>query len=148
MNELRILHECEEAGLVHNISNCEGEISCLCACRTCCCGALKSLKFGGTNASGPSRFVVAYDESKCVLCETCVGVCPMEAISISDQKLVIEFDRCIGCGLCVFNCPEGSLHMVLREEQPKVYPDDESLWRKISTEALVGLVKKKIIGRY
>ena len=124
---IRILHECEEAGLVHNISNCEGGISSLCARCICSCGAMKSLKFGGTNGSGPSRFIVSHDESKCVLCETCAVVCPIEAISISNQKLVIEFDRCIGCGPCVFNCPEGSLHMVVRGTPPKIFADDESL---------------------
>ncbi len=145
---LRILHECEEAGLVHNVSNCKGHISVLCACCACSCGVIKSWKLGGTNAGGPSRFVVAYDKSKCVLCKACVDVCPIDIISASDQGIEIDLERCIGCGLCVYNCPESSLHMVLREHPPKVYADGKGLMRRMSIEALVGLVKKKVMGKY
>ena len=41
-----ILRDAEEAGLVHNISNCEGKISSLCNCCVCSRWAMESLKFG------------------------------------------------------------------------------------------------------
>ena len=41
----------------------------------------------------------------CVGCETCVPVCPVEAISMNDDKAVIDQDICTGCESCVSECP-------------------------------------------
>ncbi|MCK5706826.1 MAG: 4Fe-4S binding protein [Candidatus Aureabacteria bacterium] len=44
------------------------------------------------------------DSSKCTGCGACVGVCPVEAITIENGKAVIN-DLCIDCGACVGACP-------------------------------------------
>ena len=41
----------------------------------------------------------------CVGCETCVPVCPVEAISMNDDKAVIDQDTCTGCESCIPECP-------------------------------------------
>lgn len=41
----------------------------------------------------------------CVGCETCVGECPMEAISMADGKAVIDQDKCGQCMSCIPACP-------------------------------------------
>ncbi len=41
----------------------------------------------------------------CVGCETCVPVCPVEAISMADGKAVIDQDTCTDCQTCVDECP-------------------------------------------
>ena len=41
----------------------------------------------------------------CVGCETCVPVCPVEAISMNDDKAVIDQDTCTGCESCISECP-------------------------------------------
>lgn len=102
---------------------------------------------GKTNAGGPSRFVVAFEVGKCVLCEECLDVCPMSNISIEDGSLKIEFDHCIGCGQCVSHCPDGALYMELRKKQPKIHADNNALFRRLNIEALVGLAVNKITGR-
>lgn len=45
------------------------------------------------------------DKDVCVGCEACVGVCPVEAISMIDGKAEVEPDKCIECGSCVPVCP-------------------------------------------
>jgi dihydromethanopterin reductase (acceptor) len=44
-------------------------------------------------------------EERCDGCGECVQVCPPGAISIVDQKAVIERKLCEECGECVQACP-------------------------------------------
>ena len=45
------------------------------------------------------------DDSKCVGCESCVGECPVSAISMNDGHAVVNADECVDCGACVGACP-------------------------------------------
>lgn len=51
------------------------------------------------------------DVEKCTGCESCVPVCPVEAIVMENGKAVISEDDCIECGVCVDECPEGAISM-------------------------------------
>jgi len=51
----------------------------------------------------PIKIIV--DAHLCVLCGACKAVCPVEAISIADDKPTIDEEKCIHCGLCNFHCP-------------------------------------------
>ncbi len=42
---------------------------------------------------------------ECVGCETCVPVCPVEAISMVDDVALIDQDTCTECEACVPSCP-------------------------------------------
>lgn len=46
------------------------------------------------------------DVEKCSACETCIEVCPSEAISMVDNHAFIDVDECIECGACEAECPE------------------------------------------
>jgi NADPH-dependent glutamate synthase beta subunit-like oxidoreductase len=48
----------------------------------------------------------------CVLCDNCVAVCPDLAVKRSGDGYVVLADYCKGCGLCVKECPTGSMEMV------------------------------------
>jgi len=50
------------------------------------------------------------DKSKCVGCEACVGVCPVEAISMQDGVAQVG-DACIDCGACVGECPSEAISL-------------------------------------
>lgn len=41
----------------------------------------------------------------CIACGSCVGACPVGAISQEGDKVVINKDVCISCGLCATVCP-------------------------------------------
>ncbi|MDY7041462.1 MAG: 4Fe-4S binding protein, partial [Chloroflexota bacterium] len=144
---LDIIWQCEELGLVHNVDNCREGIQGLCNCCSCCCVVLRAWQLGQTNASGPSRYVVVFDEDKCTLCENCVSRCPTPARAVRDGRLVVDAGTCVGCGLCVTACQQGANRMVLREEQPKIPKDHDSLYSKIGREAIVGMVKRRVFGR-
>lgn len=39
----------------------------------------------------------------CIKCGGCIGVCPVGAISISDQKFIVDSNKCFGCGKCTMS---------------------------------------------
>ena len=49
------------------------------------------------------------NKDMCVGCETCVGTCPVEAISMADDKAVVNPDVCVECGACVSACPSEAI---------------------------------------
>lgn len=53
----------------------------------------------------PKAIIECYEEIPCNPCSTS---CPFDAIHIGEDintKPVVNFDKCTGCGICVFNCP-------------------------------------------
>lgn len=47
--------------------------------------------------------------STCIGCGLCVVECPTGAISLSDGKAVIDPETCILCGLCTSSCPTDAI---------------------------------------
>jgi 2-oxoacid:acceptor oxidoreductase delta subunit (pyruvate/2-ketoisovalerate family) len=48
----------------------------------------------------------------CFGCDNCYGVCPDNAIvKLGNGQYEIDYDYCKGCGLCVAECPCGSIEM-------------------------------------
>ena len=48
----------------------------------------------------------------CFGCDNCYGVCPDNAIiKLGNGQYEIDYDFCKGCGLCVAECPCGSIEM-------------------------------------
>jgi NADPH-dependent glutamate synthase beta subunit-like oxidoreductase len=48
----------------------------------------------------------------CFGCDNCYGVCPDNAIiKLGNGRYEIDYDYCKGCGLCVAECPCGSIEM-------------------------------------
>ena len=48
---------------------------------------------------------------RCISCAGCVGVCPVDTITLKEIHLTIDQDPCISCGLCIQFCPVGALTM-------------------------------------
>lgn len=49
------------------------------------------------------------DIEKCSACETCIDICPTEAISMVDGHAFIDMEECIECASCVAECPEEAI---------------------------------------
>lgn len=47
----------------------------------------------------------------CIFCDNCMYYCPDMAITRIDQAYAVSSDFCKGCGLCVNECPTGSIAM-------------------------------------
>ena len=46
---------------------------------------------------------------QCTGQKKCVEVCPVDAISMVNEKAQIDPDTCIECGACMEECPEGAI---------------------------------------
>ena len=52
---------------------------------------------------------VEVHHGRCISCAGCVGVCPVDTITLRELTLVVEQGPCISCGLCIQMCPVGAL---------------------------------------
>lgn len=50
--------------------------------------------------------VPEWDADACTRCELCVPACPVDAISVQDDRYLCDMERCILCSVCVVRCPE------------------------------------------
>ena len=56
-----------------------------------------------------SKPSIEWFAAKCIGCETCILICPNEALSITEKGLNIDREKCNACGKCVDNCPSSAL---------------------------------------
>ena len=49
--------------------------------------------------------VAAVDVETCSGCGECVDACPLDAITMENDKAVVDDDTCGDCGACVDGCP-------------------------------------------
>ena len=57
-----------------------------------------------------SDYRVVVNSDLCVGCGICKDICPAGAISL-EEIAVIDSERCTGCGLCLDQCPRGALSL-------------------------------------
>ncbi len=57
------------------------------------------------------------DQDKCQTCARCISFCPVGAIRVKEQKLIIESDDCVECGVCARSgvCQDGAF---IKEDLP------------------------------
>ncbi len=53
------------------------------------------------------------DPETCTACESCVDACPVEAISMDEEKdiAVVDVETCTDCESCVEVCPVEAISM-------------------------------------
>lgn len=87
-------------------------------CRTC--EMVCSVKHEGVINPYRSRIKVVRDQEcervpmTCAQCEQpkCAAICPVKAISRDEElgRVVVDYDACIGCRMCVTACPFGLMN--------------------------------------
>jgi Fe-S-cluster-containing hydrogenase component 2 len=124
---LAILRRSEEEGLVVHILNSQ-EVEAMCACCSCCCGMLISLKlFPAPAREVKSNYLCRFEEELCTGCGECEGRCPVGALRFKDGAVQFRAERCIGCGLCVTRCPAGALGL-MKKPSERLYTPPHSMF--------------------
>lgn len=103
-----------------------GRFYAICNCCSCCCGAINAHKHG-TPMLASSGYVVVVDEERCVGCGNCAKFCQFGALKARDRKLSIRAARCMGCGACVSKCPKQALSLKAAPERGAPFQVDALL---------------------
>ena len=90
----------------------------ICFCCPCCCGAYKLARLPRQlDVKGRFRSIgwkARLDDATCTRCERCVETCPVEAITVHDERVVIDERACLGCGFCASHCPHDAVTLHLQ----------------------------------
>jgi len=85
-------------------------------------GTLKNLGMGCASRKGKlaqhSTVCPAIKKKKCIGCGDCVDHCSQQAISIIDEKAVIDSEKCIGCGECILICLNSAIQIEWNQTIP------------------------------
>ncbi len=71
------------------------------------------------NKKGISKHTV--DAAKCILCRTCMKMCP--AAAIHPEKQFVDRERCLACFGCLNNCPAQAVVMEYRGKRLYGFPE-------------------------
>ncbi len=134
---LALLDRCEEAGLVHAVSNVAKGIGYVCNCCGCCCGVLRGItQYGVENSVAHANYYAVIDPTFCADCGNCIERCQVGAITEGEGCSVVDVAKCIGCGLCVTGCPNDVAVLVRKPEAEWIHPpEDYAAWEHARAHA-------------
>ncbi len=85
-------------------------------------GAMKNLGMGCASRRGKMAQHAEMEPKiilkKCIGCGECVSHCAQGALSLVDEKAVIDPDKCIGCGECILVCPNEAIQVNWNQSVP------------------------------
>jgi Fe-S-cluster-containing hydrogenase component 2 len=92
------------------------------------CELVCSVKNAGVSNPSRSRVSIVKWEGEgfylpmlCQQCQTpvCMAVCPKDAISRDEElgRVVVDYDLCIGCEMCVAACPFGGMGIDIADKK-------------------------------
>jgi NAD-dependent dihydropyrimidine dehydrogenase PreA subunit len=119
MEALGLLEKFHSWGLVHNAwfkDALKDQFYVICNCCTCCCLGFESMRLGVKQVTS-SGYVAVVNEDACKGCESIVDCCPFGAIFMKDGKSHVDWEKCMGCGVCESKCPNHARMMVLDERK-------------------------------
>jgi nitroreductase/NAD-dependent dihydropyrimidine dehydrogenase PreA subunit len=80
------------------------------------------------------------NEEKCIGCGHCIKDCPMVAIIMTDEKKAdVQNERCINCGHCIAICPQEAVYSDTLEMREVKSYDKESF--HVDSEKLLNFIK-------
>ncbi len=131
---LEVLKENEKEGMILQASNAQ-KPDFVCSCCACCDTALSILSKLPTPASFvASNYVARSDPEACTGCGICIDRCQMTAITLKDEKSVVNAFRCIGCGNCVATCGSDAMHLLKKDFETLPPPTTVALYDTMLAE--------------
>ena len=85
-------------------------------------GTLKNLGMGCASRRGKldqhSTLSPRVAAKRCTGCGECIEHCSQNAISLIEEKAVIDSEKCIGCGECIIICPNSAVQIQWNQNIP------------------------------
>lgn len=113
-----------EANLVQIGENVREDPAFICNCCGCCCEALQAARrFAPMQPVATTNYIPHIGEESCVGCGKCAKVCPVLAITMTEdadthkKRPVLNKEICLGCGVCARNCPTKTIILERRPIQ-------------------------------
>jgi len=121
---INYIDEAVELGLIPTTGNSvEGPFGIMCMCCGCCCSNVRGrTRWDNPTAVRPANFIPKASDA-CILCETCIGRCSLDALSVDEAagRPVADSEKCLGCGVCAIACPEEALKLHRYERSEPTY---------------------------
>lgn len=89
--------------------------------------------------------IIEVNKNLCIGCSLCVKDCPVNNIKIQDKKAFIKEQDCIKCGHCVAICPKKAVTMTGFSEDPIEYDEKQVL---NSSELLMALKSRRTVRQF
>ena len=115
---LHILENCEKEGLVHMVDNAQGLVKHTCNCCGDYCwnvGIIRRRKIPRDSLMAV-YFTRETDIDECTGCGACADICPVEAVTLVNDRAKVDLNWCIGCGVCAVVCPSEAISITRRLE--------------------------------
>jgi Fe-S-cluster-containing hydrogenase component 2 len=61
-------------------------------------------------------FIRETDLDECIGCGACTEICPVDAVTMVDERPVVDTNWCIGCSVCAVSCPAEVISIKRRME--------------------------------
>ncbi len=119
---MQIIDDINKKGGVHVVWHDKDQIDneeiAICNCCWDCCGVLGSYN-RGINSLHFKTYYYAYvlNLDKCTSCGLCSKYCPVMAITLHEDKPVIDNNKCIGCLQCYHKCKKGVIAIQYKERE-------------------------------
>jgi len=102
-------------------------------------GTIKNIGMGCASRKGKleqhSDLSPKVKRKKCVGCGDCVQHCAHEAISLKEDKAIIDQEKCVGCSECILICPNSAIDVQWNADIP--------LFQKKMAEYTLAVLKGK-----
>jgi Na+-translocating ferredoxin:NAD+ oxidoreductase RNF subunit RnfB len=168
-----LLQTAYDSNLVQFGENVREGVNFICNCCGCCCEAMLAAKrFALLAPVHTTNFIPGIDARACNGCAKCLDFCAVEAmglVSASDphkkrkRRAQVNEELCLGCGVCVRNCPEDAITLRARPERvvtplnsahkavvmaiergklQNLIFDNQALWNHRAMAAVLGVILK------
>jgi NAD-dependent dihydropyrimidine dehydrogenase PreA subunit len=123
---LEVVRVSEEAGLVHFVDNCAGDLRHNCNCCGDACWNVGNIRRRRIprDLIMATYFLRETDKDGCSGCGVCAEICPVACVEMVESLPVIDDQWCIGCGVCVHKCPENAARLRVRDDVDGELPAD------------------------
>ncbi len=113
---LDLIEVLQKKGAVHQVFHDREDINlpeiAICNCCWDCCGILGSYNRGLLPLFVKAHYLAKIvDVDNCTACGLCVKFCPVNALKLENDKIVLDASKCIGCGQCELKCANGVMKL-------------------------------------